>query len=78
MRLVLAIAVAVPSYAGAQIRSSERGMASQTVDGTVITVDYARPQARGRRVIFGVVYWGRCGRRVPIGRRPSRSIRTFS
>ena len=63
MRLVLAIAVAVPSYAGAQIRSSERGMASQTVDGTVITVDYARPQARGRRVIFGergkgVVYWG--------------------
>lgn len=63
MRLVLAIAVAVPSFAGAQIRSSERGVAAQTVDGTVITVDYARPQARGRRVLFGergkaVVYWG--------------------
>jgi len=63
MRLVLAIAVAVPSLAGAQIRSSERGVAAQTVDGTVITVDYARPQARGRRMLFGeqgkgVVYWG--------------------
>jgi DUF2911 family protein len=63
MRLVLAITVAVPSFAGAQIRSSERGVAAQTVDGTVITVDYARPQARGRRVLFGergkaVVYWG--------------------
>lgn len=53
----------VVAPAGAQIRSSERGAVSQTVDGTVITVDYARPQIRGRDSIFGtqgkaVVYWG--------------------
>jgi hypothetical protein len=41
--------------AGAQIRPSERGSVSQTVDGTVITVDYARPQARGRDSLFGKV-----------------------
>lgn len=42
-----------------QIRASERGSVSQTVDGTVITVDYSRPQARGRSPIFGgQVYWG--------------------
>lgn len=36
-----------------QIRASERGAVSQTIDGTVITVDYARPQVRGRSPIFG-------------------------
>jgi hypothetical protein len=41
--------------AGAQIRASERGSVSQTVDGTVITVDYGRPQARGRDSLFGKV-----------------------
>jgi hypothetical protein len=41
--------------AAAQIRASERGAVSQTVDGTVITVDYGRAQARGRDSLFGKV-----------------------
>jgi hypothetical protein len=41
--------------AGAQIRASERGSVSQTVDGTVITLDYGRAQARGRDSLFGKV-----------------------
>ena len=40
---------------GAQIRASERGTISQTVDGTVITVSYGRAQARGRDSLFGKV-----------------------
>lgn len=35
-----------------QIRASERSTVSQTIDGTVITVDYARPQLRGRDGVF--------------------------
>lgn len=45
----------LPREANPQIRASERGSASQTVDGTVITVDYARPQMRGRDSIFSRV-----------------------
>lgn len=41
--------------AEAQIRASERGSVSQTVDGTVITVDYGRAQVRGRDSLFGKV-----------------------
>lgn len=42
-----------------QIRASERGQVSQTVDGTTITIDYARPRARGRESVFGgEVHWG--------------------
>ena len=41
--------------AGAQIRASERGVVSQTVDGTIITVDYGRVQVRGRDSLFGKV-----------------------
>lgn len=60
---VLALAALVgPAGAApgsAQIRASERGSVSQVVDGTTITVDYGRPQARGRSPIFGnVVRWG--------------------
>ncbi len=40
--------VAVPGPAPAQIRMSEASLISQTVDGTVITVSYSRPQLRGR------------------------------
>jgi hypothetical protein len=50
---LLAIALAVP--AGAQVKASERGSVSQTVDGTVITVNYSRPQVRGRQDVFGKV-----------------------
>lgn len=41
--------------AGAQIRASERASVSQTVDGTVITVDYGRPQLRGRSPVFPTI-----------------------
>ena len=55
--LVLSVVVAEP--AAAQVRASERGRISQTVDGTTITIDYARPRMRGRSPIFGgLVRWG--------------------
>ena len=55
---VAALAVCAPAIGTAQIRMSERGTIGQTVDGTVISLDYARPQARGRSPIFGkVVHW---------------------
>jgi hypothetical protein len=37
----------------AQVRASERASVSQTIDGTVITVEYSRPLARGRDSLFG-------------------------
>lgn len=53
-------AAAITTPVGAQIRASERATISQTVDGTVISLDYARPQARGREDIFGgIVPWGK-------------------
>ena len=54
MAVVVALLARVPSVQG-QIRASERGKVAQTVDGTVITVDYSRPQARGRDSLFGRV-----------------------
>jgi len=39
--------------AGAQVKASEPASVSQTVDGTVITVEYSRPEARGRDSVFG-------------------------
>lgn len=52
------LAMVLPLPAAAQIRASERASVSQTIDGTVITVDYARPRVRGRNPIFGgVVHW---------------------
>ncbi len=43
----------------AQIRGSERSLVTQTVDGTTISVDYARPHTRGRDPVFGgIVDWG--------------------
>ena len=45
--------LALPVAAFAQVRRSERGSVSQIIDGTVITLDYARPQVRGRSPIFG-------------------------
>ncbi len=45
--------------AEAQVRASERATVSQTADGTIITIDFARPRARGRANLFGgVVKWG--------------------
>lgn len=43
----------------AQVRASEAATISQTVDGTVMTIAYSRPQARGRDSLFGrVVHLG--------------------
>jgi len=54
-----ALAVALPLDATAQVRASELGSVSQTVDGTTITVVASRPVARGREPVFGgFVYWG--------------------
>jgi hypothetical protein len=54
-RLVTAATLLLVPAANAQIRASERGSVSQTVDGTVIAVDYGRVQARGRDSLFGKV-----------------------
>src|SRR5258708_25268785 len=46
--------------AAAQIVASERGTIAQTIDGTKITIDYARPRGRNRDPLFGnpeVVQW---------------------
>ena len=55
LSLLLASSLLFAHPAAAQIRASERGSVSQTVDGTVITVDYGRAQARGRDSLFGKV-----------------------
>lgn len=54
---VLAAVLLVTSAAGAhaQVRASERATLSQTIDGTTITIDYARPRIRGRGQAFGDV-----------------------
>lgn len=58
--LWLAAALVLPCATHAQVRASELGSVSQTVDGTVITVEYSRPRLRGRTGIFGsrAVHWG--------------------
>jgi Protein of unknown function (DUF2911) len=59
IRASLALCLVLPSALSAQIRASERATISQTVDGTLITIDYARPRARGRDSLFGgEVKWG--------------------
>ncbi len=55
----LAVTLLVPGPGSAQVRASELGTVSQTIDGTVITIEYSRPRARGRDPLFGgVVHWG--------------------
>ncbi|MGH7623811.1 MAG: DUF2911 domain-containing protein [Gemmatimonadaceae bacterium] len=55
----MTITTALPSCARAQVMASEHGMVEQQVDGTTITIEYYRPQARGRtNVIGGVVKFG--------------------
>ncbi len=51
----LAFALAFPAALAAQFRASELGSVSQTIDGTRITVEFSRPQARGRDSLFGRV-----------------------
>ena len=55
----LAVTLLVPGPGTAQVRASELGTVSQTIDGTVLTIEYSRPRARGRDPLFGgVVHWG--------------------
>jgi hypothetical protein len=61
--LALALAAfpasAVIQVCAAQRMLSEHAVTAQTVAGTTITVEYYRPQARGRDPLFGkVVKWG--------------------
>lgn len=56
--LLLTSAAAAPDPASAQIRASERGSVSQTIDGTTIRLDYSRPSARGRTLFGDLVPWG--------------------
>lgn len=53
------VAVAPTSQVDAQIRASEPTTFSQSIDGTVFTMEYYRPRARGRSPLFGVeaVVW---------------------
>lgn len=54
----VALLACASATARAQVRASERGTVSQEVDGTVIAVDYGRPQLRGRTAFPDVVKWG--------------------
>src|SRR5215212_7024286 len=58
--LILLAGLVAPFSIEAQIRASELAVMSQTIDGTLITVQYSRPRARGRDPIFGTraVTWG--------------------
>ncbi|HEU5219956.1 MAG TPA: DUF2911 domain-containing protein, partial [Gemmatimonadales bacterium] len=59
LRLAGVLGALLPATLCAQVRASERSTISQTIDGTVISVDYARPRLRDRSPIFGkVVRWG--------------------
>ena len=56
--LLSVVSASAPCGLTAQIRASERSRLSQTIDGTVIGLDYARPRLKGRAPIFGgVVKW---------------------
>jgi hypothetical protein len=53
--MVMGLTGATPS--GAQIRASERALVAQDVER--LTVDYSRPQARGRELYGTLEPWGR-------------------
>ncbi|HXY30202.1 MAG TPA: DUF2911 domain-containing protein [Gemmatimonadaceae bacterium] len=57
--VAVASALSLPlATARGQVLASEHGVVAQTVNGTTITVEYYRPQARGRDPLFGkVVSW---------------------
>ena len=59
LECIVALALVLPGSSHAQVMASEHGMVEQQVDGTTITVEYYRPQARGRtNLIGGVVKFG--------------------
>jgi hypothetical protein len=55
----VAALAALPAAGRAQVRASELGTVSQTVDGTTLTVEFSRPRARGRSPVYGkMIPWG--------------------
>ena len=58
--VLLAVAtIAMPDASYAQLKASPRGSVSQTLDGTKIEIEYARPALRGREGLFGgQIFWG--------------------
>lgn len=58
--LLCAVLVAAPAEGLAQVRASERGGVFQEVNGTRITVEFGRPETRGRADIYGgLIPWGK-------------------
>jgi hypothetical protein len=56
--LVVVLATgAAAAPASPQIQASERAIVGQTIDGTELTIEYARPQVRGREIFGGIVPW---------------------
>ncbi|NNE36381.1 MAG: DUF2911 domain-containing protein [Rhodothermales bacterium] len=53
--LALCIMTLTPETVQGQIVASEFSTISQTVDGTVISIEYSRPSRRGRSILFGGV-----------------------
>jgi DUF2911 family protein len=53
------VVLGATSIVGAQVMASEKGLVSQTIDGTTIALEYYRPVARGRTPFPDVVHWGR-------------------
>ncbi len=51
--LALVLIVTAPRIVAALIRASEKATVSQMADGTVFSVTFSRPQARGRTALFG-------------------------
>lgn len=47
-----------PAPANAQLRGSEQSTLTQVVNGTTISIDYARPHVRGRQMFGGQIDWG--------------------
>jgi hypothetical protein len=56
----LAVMLVLPASLLAQPPASQRGTVSQTINGTVVTVTYDRPVARGRTLFGegGLIAWG--------------------
>jgi len=51
--VAMVVVTSAATRADAQIRASENAVVTQTVDGTMFTIAYSRPQARGRTALFG-------------------------
>lgn len=57
---VAAVLLSLAAAGEAQVRASERGGAFQEVNGTTVTVEFGRPEMRGRTDIYGgLIPWGK-------------------